>query len=97
MSWLVIVRSRAECDLAKAREEYEEQAPEVVTDFLREVARAMQLLATDPERPALYYRGLRRVLLRRFPHKIFYRVQGNLVLVLRVLHGHQDHPRWLRR
>ena len=96
MSWLVIVRSRAERDLAKARDEYEEQAPEVVTDFLREVGRAMQLLTTDPERPAVYYRGFRRVLLRRFPYKIFYRVEGHRVIVSRVLHGHQDHPRWLR-
>lgn len=97
MSWLLLVRPRAELDLAEARDWYEQQVPELGVDFLHEVAKVMTLLATDPERPPLYYRGFRRVLLRRFPYKVFYRVEGDRVIVFRVLHGRRDHPRWLRR
>ena len=70
--------------------------PELGEDFLHEVAKVMELFTTDPERPPFYYRGFRRVLLRRFPYKVFYRVEEVRVIVFRVLHGRRDHPRWLR-
>ena len=97
MSWLLLVRPRAEQDLAEARDWYEAQAPGLGGDFLGEAAKVMELLATDPERPLIYYRGFRRVLLLRFPYKVFYRVEGERVIVFRVLHGRRDHPRWLNR
>ena len=97
MSWLLLVRPRAEQDLAKARDWYEAQVLGLGRDFLSETAKVMELLATDPERPPVYYRGFRRVLLRRFPYKVFYRVEGERVIVFRVLHGRRDHPRWLNR
>ena len=96
MSWLVLIRPRAEQDLVEARDWYEERVAGLGDDFLGEVAGVMNLLATNPERPPLYYRGFRRVLLRRFPYKVFYRIHGERVLVFRVLHGRRDHPRWLR-
>jgi toxin ParE1/3/4 len=55
----------------------------------------MKLLGEGPEVTATYYLGFRRVLLRRFPYKVFYRVEDQRVIVFRVLHGKQDHPRWL--
>lgn len=97
MIWLLLVRPRAEQDLREARDWYESQFPGLGTDFLHEAAKVMELLATDSERPPFYYRGFRRVLLRRFPYKVFYRVEGGRVIVFRVLHGRRDHPRWLNR
>ena len=43
-----------------------------------------------------YYRDFRRVLARRFPYKIFFRISGQYLIVFRILHGAQDHPRKLR-
>lgn len=97
MTWSLLVRPRAERDLTEGRDWYEAQVPGLGGDFLTEVARVMNLLAADPERPPLYYRGFRRVLLRRFPYKVFYRAEGGRVIVFRVLHGRRDHPRWLNR
>ncbi len=97
MSWLLLVRPRAEQDLARARDWYDRQVPGLGEDFLDEVAKVMDLLATDPERPSVYYRGFRRVILRRFPYKVFYRIESGRVVVFRVLHGQRDHPRWLTR
>jgi plasmid stabilization system protein ParE len=53
-------------------------------------------LEHDPELPRLYYRNFRRVLLRRFPYKIFYQVIAQRVVVFRVLHAKRDHLRRLR-
>jgi plasmid stabilization system protein ParE len=32
---------------------------------------------------------------RRFPYKVFYLIEGNRIIVFRVLHHKQDHRLWL--
>lgn len=32
-----------------------------------------------------------------YEERVFYLVEGNAVVVFRVLHGRQDHTRWLQR
>ena len=49
-----------------------------------------------PRIPPFNYQGFRRVLAHRFPYKIFYRIAGRNLIVFRILHGAQDHPRQLR-
>jgi toxin ParE1/3/4 len=71
---LVLLRPAAEADLAAARDWYEQRQAGLGGAFLDEVAHALQQLAQDPERPRLYYRDFRRIILRRFPYKIFYQV-----------------------
>ena len=96
MKWLVLVRPEAEADLAAARDWYERRRAGLGAEFLDEVAGAMRGLELDPERQRLYYRNFRRVLLRRFPYKVFYQVIGPRVVVFRVLHAKQDHDKGLR-
>jgi plasmid stabilization system protein ParE len=56
---------------------------------------AFRRLEANPERFPLYYRDFRRVLTRRFPYKIFFRISGQNLIVFRILHGAQNHPRKL--
>ncbi len=49
----------------------------------------------DPQRHPVYYRGFYRVLVRRFPYKVFYRLEGDRIIVFRILHARRDHPRLL--
>jgi toxin ParE1/3/4 len=65
-------------------------------DFLAAVAEALVRLEAGPEGFPNYYRVFRRVLTRRFPYKVFFRIEGEAVIVFRILHGAQDHPRHLR-
>lgn len=95
MPWVVIVRPQAEADLAEARIWYEQQRSGLGNEFLSDIARSMQALAEHPERHPLYYRGFRRILLRRFPYKVFYRLEAERVVVFRVLHVKRDHPHLL--
>jgi toxin ParE1/3/4 len=95
MTRLLLVRPEAEQDLAAARDWYEQKRPGLGEIFLDEVAIAMRELERDSEQAHLYFRNFRRVLLRRFPYKVFYQVFAERVVVFRVLHAKQEHERGL--
>jgi plasmid stabilization system protein ParE len=92
VSWVILVRPEAERDLAAAHDWYRHKELRLGEDFLDAVAVAMGRLEEEPKRQRLYYLNFRRIILRRFPYKIFYQVIGARVVVFRVLHAKQDHP-----
>lgn len=71
MTRFLLLRPEAEQDLAVACRWYDGKRTGLGDEFLDDAAAAMRVLAQDPERERLYYRSFRRVLLRRFPYKIF--------------------------
>ena len=87
----VFVRTGAEVDLASARDWYDQQRPGLGMEFLDEVNRALAELQAAPDIARLYYGNFRRVLLRRFPYKIFYQVIEARIVVFRILHAKQTH------
>lgn len=95
MNWQVTLRSAAQADLREARDWYDRARAGLGNEFLLAIADAMLALEESPERQAFYYRNFRRLLTDRFPYKIFYRVEGDAVIVDRVLHGARDHTREL--
>jgi len=70
-------------------------APGLGAEFLAEIDSTIQVLMRDPRRHPVYYRGFYRVLVRRFPYKVFYRLEGDRIIVFRILHARRDHPRLL--
>ena len=48
-------------------------------------------MANHPDILRLYHRNFRRILLRRFPYKVFYQVIGQRVVIFPVLHVRQCH------
>ena len=64
-------------------------------EFIVTVRAAIRRLRENPERCPLYYGGFRRVLLRRFPYKIFYPIERDHVIIFGVLRAGQDHMRHL--
>ena len=46
----------------------------------------------DPERYRMPYKGFRRVLVERFPYRIFYQLRRNDVIIFTVLHHARDCP-----
>jgi toxin ParE1/3/4 len=91
----VVIRPRAEADLHHAKGWYDAQRLGLGAQFLNVVNEAIHLLEERSEQYPFFYRDFRRVLLRRFPYKIFYRVEGQRVIVFRVLHAKRDHLRLL--
>ncbi len=93
MSWPVIIRPNAEVDAREARLWYESQRAGLGDELLAEISHAVRVLQEHPERRPIYYRGFRRLLTRRSPYKLFYRIEGDRVIVFRILHAKQDHQR----
>jgi plasmid stabilization system protein ParE len=95
MSWHVTIRSAARSDLRDAHQWYEHRRSGLGEEFLLAITDAMLTLEETPETCPLYYRDFRRILTDRFPYKIFYRIEGEAVIVHRVLHAARDHSREL--
>lgn len=95
MTWRVLIRAAAEKDLDEAHKWYEGQRPGLGAEFLVSIAEAFTRLEEDPERYVLLYKDFRRILVERFPYRIFYQLKGNDVIVFRVLHHARDYPRQL--
>jgi toxin ParE1/3/4 len=85
----------ARADLREARDWYNQRREGLGNEFLLAVADAMLALEEAPERYPIYYRDFRRVLTDRFPYKVFYRIEGQAVIVYRILHGAREHKRQL--
>lgn len=96
VKWCVSTRPAADTDLKEARDWYERQRPGLGDEFLLAVADAFTRLEESPQRFPVYYRGFRRVLTDRFPYKVFFRIEGEAVIVFRILHAARDHGRQLR-
>jgi toxin ParE1/3/4 len=96
VSWQVSNRAAADADLRAAHNWYELQQPGLGDDFLLSIADAMIRLEESPHQFPIYYCGFRRILTNRFPYKIFFRVQGESIIVFRVLHAARDHAAELK-
>jgi plasmid stabilization system protein ParE len=97
VKWRLVIRPRAESDLRDARSWYQNQRTGLGDQFLAQIAIALEFLIRDPNLHPEYYRGFRRVMMRRFPYKLFYRIEGERIIVFRVLHSGRDHPKLLPR
>jgi plasmid stabilization system protein ParE len=95
VSWRVIIRPNAEADVLEAWLWYESQRAGLGDELLIDIRAAIRRLETDPERRPFYYRDFRRLLMRRFPYKLFYRLEGDRVMIFRILHAKREHRRQL--
>ena len=97
MTLHVVLRPVAEDEVRDAYDWYEQRRAGLGGEFLACVEDALDRIARMPEAPASVHRDVRRVLLRRFPHGVFYVVEGDTVVVLAVFHGRRDATQWQRR
>ena len=94
MTTSVRVRAKARLDLKRAADWYEAQQPGLGGEFVDEVQAVFESIAAYPARHPLVHRGTRRALLRKFPFGVFYRVTGEVAVVVAVMHGSRHPRRW---
>ncbi|HEU0078880.1 MAG TPA: type II toxin-antitoxin system RelE/ParE family toxin [Longimicrobiaceae bacterium] len=85
----------AEADAREASAFYAGRSPGLEGEFTAELDRVLALLAENPEIGVPVSGGLRRLLLRRFPYYLLYRVEEDVILVLAVGH-HSRRPGYWR-
>ena len=100
MSYRLVIRPEVEGDIQKAADYYEREAsPELANDFVREVRLAFRRIA---ENPLLFMvrhqrRQVRWAFPKRFPHRIVFVVEADLVTVLCVVHAKRHDRVWRSR
>ena len=95
MSQSPLLTVRAMDDVRTARDHYDEQPVDGLSDrFGADLDHALTMIAAFPESGSPLHREVRRVLLRRFPYAVFYRLTGPRIEVLAVLHTSRDPERW---
>jgi toxin ParE1/3/4 len=93
----LLLRPAAAADLEEAATWYEEQRRSLGREFLDAAEAAMKLALALPRGYALAYKDRRRVLFKRFPYSLVYRLIGEQVVVVAVVHAKRNPTVWRRR
>jgi len=91
------LRAEAELDLADAALWYEAQCPGLGHQLLDEVLAVFSSISKMPLSCQIVHRNTRRALVHRFPFGIYYRVEGNAIVVVAIMHGSRNPRRWKSR
>ncbi len=97
MNYSLTVRKEAELDINVAFEYYENKRVGLGHDFLLCIEECLSKVERTPEHYKIIYKELRRIAVQRFPYRIFYLVQNDLVIVTAVFHVRKDPQAWERR
>ena len=90
MSHALIIRRRAEHDMAEAGLWYESRRSGTALYFIRCVDAAISLVTRHPEAGPIQFGTFRRVLVSRFPFGVFYTIESGTVIVHGVFHWSRD-------
>ena len=90
MKYRTIIRPEAEEDLKESFCWYEDRRQGLGHDFLLQVDAGLKLVERSPEIYPSEYKATRRHIIKRFPYKIVYLVEGERIIVLAVIHGKRN-------
>jgi plasmid stabilization system protein ParE len=76
---------------------YRERNETAAVRFRRELEQAVDLISERPEAGPRYVANTRRILLRRFPFFVVYRVLGDHVQIVAVAHARRRPGYWRER
>ena len=93
----LVAEPRADLDVTAAFEWYEKEQAGLGQEFLSELRATYDRVADAPLQYQYLRSGIRRALLRRFPYAVYFAVEGDVVVVLTVLHASRDPAEWQRR
>ncbi|WP_249013126.1 type II toxin-antitoxin system RelE/ParE family toxin [Marinobacter sp. M3C] len=97
MIYDVRLRDEAESDLREAAEWYQLQMSGLGGEFLDSVSASFDNLGSNPLLYPVFYKDIRRVLLKRFPFGVYFRIEAQTVQVIAVIHGSRHPGRWKTR
>ena len=76
----------AKTDMFRIWAYYEKKQPGLGDDFLDELGAAVRLVRDFPSAPPEFWKGTRRVLLKRFPYGAAYRISGDEIQLIVIAH-----------
>lgn len=96
MTHRLIIRADAEADILEAALWYQGRRSGLGEEFIAEVHAALERAVANPRQHRRLRRRpeVRRVLIRRFPYRIFFVLRPDAVVVFRVLHAARHDREW---
>ena len=92
-----ILRPALVADIREAHSWYEGERPGLGEEFLTEIDRSMDLAEKHPKMYPVILRDTRRVLVRRFPYGLFYRLVDDAIVFVACYHLRRDPELWKDR
>ena len=95
----VFLTPEAKADIRLAATWYRERSALAADDFLAAVAAAFRRIEEQPTAQVVVDKETkaRRALLRKFPHRVLYLVDGDKAVVFAVAHVRRGDPAWRER
>jgi hypothetical protein len=87
----------AESEFFNAIAYYEEHEKGLGYDFEGEVFFTLEMIVTHPKAWQFLVKGIRRALVRRFPHGILYAEHNHEIYILAIMHLHREPDYWKHR
>jgi toxin ParE1/3/4 len=84
----------ADADIEAAFDWYQNEQLGLGLEFLDELRTSYRSIADNPHKYHQLRSGIRRALTKRFPYAIYFKIEGDLVVVVAVLHTAQDPAEW---
>lgn len=97
MNWTVILRPEAEADIQETAADLDQRSAGLGTKYVARLRHVLERLEKTPELYAPVWRNVRAVRLKKFPHIVYYVIDGNRVEVLTVLHAGRNPAEWQSR
>ena len=99
MNRRLIIRPEAEADLTDAAAWYDSREPGLGLELISEVHSGISRALKRPESFLRVRRNppVRRVLIRRFPYRVFFIVRLDAIVVFAVLHASRHDRAWKHR
>ena len=97
MSLPLIITPNAELDIRDARTWYEGKRTGLGERFVMAVETALGQIVRVPRGGSEIEPGVRRVVIRKFPYGVFYRVDPDQIAILAVYHSKRNPRTWKTR
>ncbi|MEQ1946023.1 MAG: type II toxin-antitoxin system RelE/ParE family toxin [Bryobacteraceae bacterium] len=97
LSVTVIFTRSARSELLAAQDWYESEVPGLGRRFRAEIDTAVARICANPVQFPVVHRDIRRVIVRRFPHLLFFVLEDRAAFVLACFHASRDPGDWQSR
>jgi toxin ParE1/3/4 len=97
MSLTVVFRRAAQCEFIEAAEWYEKRRTGRGAKFTAAVRKVLDRIAEEPDFYAPVLEDVREALISKYPYCVYYRVDGEQILVLSIFHTSRDPAVWQGR
>ena len=93
----LVAEPHADLDVAAAFHWYENEQVGLGLEFLDELRATYARVVEVPLQYQHLRSGIRRALTHRFPYAVYFGIEGDVIVVLAVLHASRDPAEWQRR